>query len=198
MTKHNVTVQIMAGGRSTRMGRDKATVELGGKTLLRRALDTWQDFGAAVQLSVGPDERMALAPEGVRPVADIYPERGPMGGLHAGLLACDTDLLLLVAVDSPYVTRELAEALVEVAERTGADACVYTVDGRPQPLFGLYRKSCLPAVCALLEGGEQKMGLLLRTVQTEFLLGAGKECCFVNLNTPEELARAENGADVFS
>ena len=52
MDRGDVTVQIMAGGRSTRMGRDKALVELGGRTLLQRALDTWQNYGGAVQLSV--------------------------------------------------------------------------------------------------------------------------------------------------
>ena len=186
----NVTVQIMAGGRSRRMGRDKAMVELGGRTLLERALDTWQGFGAAVQLSVGPGERGVLAPEGVRPVPDVYPERGPLGGLHAGLLTCDTELLLLTAVDSPFVTKELAEALAKAAEAIPGDAYVYSVNGRPQPLFGLYRKSCLPAAEALLSAGENRMGRLLERVNTVYLPGEGKERYFVNLNTPEELDRA--------
>lgn len=192
MAYETVTVQIMAGGKSSRMGRDKAGVELGGKTLLERALETWKGFGAAVQLSVGPAERSTLAPEGVRPVADVYPERGPLGGLHAGLLACGTELLLLTAVDSPFVTRELAEALVEAGGSIPGDAYVYSLEGRPQPLFGLYRKSCLPAAEALLKAGENKMGRLLERVQTVYLLGAGQERQFVNVNTPEELERARD------
>ena len=188
--RETITVQIMAGGKSRRMGRDKAAVELGGRTLLERALDTWQGFGAAVQLSVGPAERGVLAPEGVRAVADVYPGRGPLGGLHAGLLACDTELLLLAAVDTPFVTKELAEALAEAAEAIPGDAYVYTVEGRPQPLFALYRKSCLPAAESLLEAGENRMGQLLSRVGTVCLPGEGKEHCFVNLNTPEDVERA--------
>lgn len=187
----NLTVQIMAGGKSTRMGADKAQVLLDGKTLLDRALERWAGFGRALQLSVGPAQRAVLAPEGVRAVADVYPERGPLGGLHAGLLSCETELLLLVAVDSPFVTEELADALVEMSGQVPGDAWVYSLEGRPEPLFGLYRKSCLPVAEELLEAGENKMGILLRRVNTEYLLGTGKQQFFVNLNTPEELAQAQ-------
>lgn len=192
MGHNNLTVQIMAGGKSTRMGRDKARVLLDGKTLLDHALERWTGFGEAIQLSVGPTERSALAPAGVPAVADIYPERGPLGGLHAGLLACNTELLLVVAVDSPFVTEELAEALVRMSETNPGDAYVYSLEGRPEPLFGLYRKSCLPVVEELLEAGENKMGLLLRRVETEYLLGAGSRRFFINLNTPEELAQVQS------
>lgn len=192
MSHNDLTVQIMAGGKSIRMGRDKALVTLGGKTLLELALEKWDGFGEAVQLSVGPAERAYLAPEGIPAVADLYPERGPMGGLHAGLLACGTELLLLTAVDSPFVTRELAEGLL--AAIGGADACVYALDGRPQPLFGLYRKSCLPVAEELLNAGENKMGLLLRRVETVYLL-VEDPAPFRNLNTPEELAGAQIGCD---
>lgn len=191
MAYENLTVQIMAGGQSTRMGRDKAGVLLDGETLLERALDRWSGFGAALQLSVGAPERAAMAPEGVTPVADIYPAHGPLGGLHAGLSACGTELLLLVAVDSPFVTPGMAQNLL--AAIGGGDACIYTLDGRPEPLFGLYRKSCLPAADALLQAGENKMGLLLRSVSCRTVPGEEYRLQFRNLNTPEELARAQSG-----
>lgn len=192
MPHENLTVQIMLGGKSTRMGRDKALVELNGRTLLELALTKWQGFGQSLQLSVGPERRAALAPEGVPAVADIYPERGPLGGLHAGLLACPTELLLLTAVDSPFVTAELAEGLL--AAIGPADACVYTLDGRPQPLFGLYRTTCLSTAEELLRRNENKMGLLLRRVDTVYL-AAEDPAPFRNLNTPEELAAARFGCD---
>ena len=188
MDRANVTVQIMVGGRSTRMGRDKALVELEGKTLLQRALETWKNYGKAVQLSVGTTERAALAPADVPAVADRYRDCGPLGGLHAGLLECRTELLLLAAVDCPFVTASLADGLL--AAIGGADACVYTVDGRPQPLFGLYRRTCLAPVSEMLAAGERKMGELLRRVET-VRLPAAHPAPFRNLNTPEELAREQ-------
>lgn len=188
MDRGDVTVQIMAGGRSARMGRDKALVELGGKTLLQRALDTWRKYGGAVQLSVGTAARAALAPAGVPAVVDRCQDCGPLGGLHAGLLECRTELLLLAAVDCPFVTAELADGLLAAIGR--ADACVYTVDGRPQPLFGLYRRTCLAPASEMLAAGEHKMGELLRRVETVRLPAAAPDP-FRNLNTPEELAREQ-------
>ena len=111
MKKSELTVQIMLGGPSKRMGTDKALVTLGGKTLLERAVDTWKDYGAGVQLSVGAPERKALAPAGTMAVADIYPDRGPLAGLHAGLRACATSWMLLVGVNFPFLTPAQADVL---------------------------------------------------------------------------------------
>ena len=187
MEHESVTVQIMLGGRSTRMGRDKALVELGGRTLLDRALDRWREYGAGVQLSVGNPERRAMAPKGMPAVADFYPDRGPLGGLHAGLRTCPTPLLLLTAVDCPFLTPALADGLL--AAIGTADASVYTLDGRPQPLFGLYRRTCLPEAAGMLAVGENKLQLLRDRVATVYLPTADPDP-FRNLNTPEELERA--------
>lgn len=188
MVRENVTVQIMAGGRSTRMGRDKALVTLGGKTLLDRAVDRWKDWGRDLFLSVGGEEREKLAPGNARPVFDRYPGFGPLGGLHGGLLVCETELMLLCAVDTPFLTPAHAEKLVESIGT--ADACVYTLEGWPQPLFGLYRTTCLSVAQLLLEQGEGRMMRLLDAVGT-VRIPAERAEDFRNLNTPEELAAAE-------
>lgn len=188
MLHDKLTVQIMLGGLSTRMGKDKATVTLGGKTLLERAVARWQGYGAGVQLSVGAAERKTLAPAGMTAVADIYPERGPLGGLHAGLHECPTDLMLMVAVDSPYLTQAHADRLLEAIGN--ADACIYTVDGRPQPLFGLYRRGCATPAETLILHGNNRMTELLGWVNTVFV-EAEDAAPFRNLNTPEDVAAAE-------
>lgn len=188
MTRNDVTVQIMLGGLSARMGRDKALVTLGGRTLLERAVARWRDYGAGLQLSVGAAERAELAPEGIPAVADIYPERGPLGGLQAGLHACHTPLLLLVAVDCPFLGPEQADGLLEAIGE--AEACVYTLDGRPQPLFGLYRRRCWTSAETLILQGNNRMTQLLEWSNTVYLPAQDTEP-FRNLNTPEELTEAE-------
>ena len=188
MDRKDVTVQIMLGGSSTRMGRDKAMVELGGKTLLERAVRRWKGYGTTLQLSVGAIERAKLAPDGVPAIADIYPERGPLGGLHAGLQACETSLLLLVAVDSPFLDCEHADVLLDAIG--DADACAYTLDGRPQPLFGLYRRGCGATAETMLLHGDNRMTRLLERTGTVYV-PAADAAPFRNLNTPEELASAE-------
>ena len=188
MTRNDVTVQIMLGGLSTRMGRDKALVTLGGKTLLERAVERWQGYGAGLQLSVGPAERAVLAPDGILAVADLYPERGPLGGLQVGLCACDTPLLLMAAVDSPFLGPEQADILLAAIGE--AEACVYTLNGRPQPLFGLYRRSCRTAAESLILQGDNRMRALLDVCRTVYV-PTEEAAIFRNLNTPEELAEAE-------
>jgi len=193
MLQDKLTVQVMLGGLSTRMGQDKALVKLGGKTLLERALDRWSGYGADLQLSVGAAERKALAPAGIAAVADIYPERGPLGGLHAGLHDCATELMLVVAVDSPYLTQAHADRLLEAIGE--ADACVYTIDGRPQPLFGLYRRSCMTPAETLILHGDNRMSNLLSWVNT-VTIPVEDSAPFRNLNTPEDVAAAEKEARV--
>ena len=191
MLQDKLTVQIMLGGLSTRMGQDKALVKLGGKTLLERALDRWSGYGAALQLSVGAAERKSLAPAGIAAVADVYPERGPLGGLHAGLHDCTTELMLVVAVDSPYLTQAHADRLLEAIGT--ADACVYTIDGKPQPLFGLYRRSCMTPAETLILHGDHRMSNLLSWVNT-VTIPVEDSAPFRNLNTPEDVAAAEKEA----
>lgn len=188
MQHENITVQIMAGGQSRRMGTDKAFVTLGGKTLLERAVDTWKDWGSAVFLSVGGEDREKVAPAGTLPVFDRYPACGPMGGLHGGLLACSTEFILLCAVDSPFLKPEHAQKLVEAIG--SSDACVYEIDGEPQPLFGLYRTTCLSVAQTLLMQGELRMTRLLEAVHT-VRIPAEDRAVFRNLNTPEDLVAAE-------
>ena len=124
-------------------------------------------------------------------MADIYPERGPLGGLHAGLKECKTPLLLLVAVDYPFLGPAQADVLLEAIG--DADACVFTQDGRPQPLFGLYRRRCATAAETLILEGDNRMSHLLEWANSVYVPEderAPREL-FHNLNTPEELAVAE-------
>lgn len=188
MRRPEITVQIMAGGRSSRMGQDKALVRLAGCTLLERAVGTWSGWGGALFVSVGGAERTGLAPAGTRPICDQYLQCGPLGGLQAGLTLCRTPLLLLCAVDTPLLGPDLAEGLTDALG--DADACVYTLDGRPQPLFGLYRMTCLPAVNEMLRTGAHRMTELLTRVETR-ALPAPAPACFRNLNTPEDVRELE-------
>ena len=188
MTRNDITVQIMLGGLSTRMGRDKAMVTLGGKTLLERAVERWSGYGAGIQLSVGGAERLALAPDGIPAVSDVYAERGPLGGIHAGLSACETPLMLVVAVDSPFLTCEQADILLQAIGE--ADACVYTIEGRPQPLFALYSRECRSLAETLILSGDNRTRLLLEGCETVYV-PVDDATRFRNLNTPEELEKAE-------
>lgn len=186
----DVTVQIMAGGRSLRMGYDKAQLKLGGVSLLERAVMQWEGWGSELMVSVGGEERAIIAPPGVKAIFDAHPGRGPLEGFYCGAMACKTNLMLLRAVDTPFLAPIHAAPLLEAIGKAGA--CVYTVENRLQPLFGLYRPiQCCPAARSLLDKGEFKMGSLLDMVDT-VVIPAPEPIQFLNVNTPEELRVAES------
>ena len=131
-------VLILAGGRSTRMGSDKAAVTLDGKSLLLRAIDFWKTAcpDAPIYVSAGQQEHQLSLPEGVTPVYDLIKDRGPMGGLQAAFRQCAQELLWVSAVDMPLLSSQAVELLSKKRCHC-EDACVFTHDGRPEPLLGL-------------------------------------------------------------
>ena len=98
-----VTAFVLAGGKSSRMGRDKAFLELEGRTLLSLALEAASAVAASVWIVGNAAKFAAFAPV----VEDMYSERGPLAGIHAALAATATDLNLILAVDLPFIQTEL-------------------------------------------------------------------------------------------
>jgi phospholipid/cholesterol/gamma-HCH transport system ATP-binding protein len=186
----DVTIFVLAGGKSTRMGRDKAFVEFEGRTLLARSLDLARSVSADVRI-VGSRERFAaFAPV----VEDIFRDCGPLGGIHAGLRASQTDINLVLAVDMPFLSRIFLEYLIEQARSTPeAIVVVPDCDGGRQPLCSVYRREFAVAAEKALRAGHNRIDTLFDVVHTRVieqseLEDAGFACnLFRNLNTPEEL-----------
>ena len=182
-----MTVVILAGGQSRRMGRDKLRLTLGGVTLLQRAIRRWGEVFPRVLVSVAGPERF---PElGNMRVFDVYPGAGPLAGLHAGLLAAGEEVFLTGA-DMPFSSPEKALLLASLCGE--AEACVLTDEtGRWEPLFGFYRPSVLPRAEALLVSGRRSMGALLGAVRLREAslseLGEGPDSLLTrNMNVPED------------
>ena len=148
----HITTVILTGGKSRRMGRDKGELPVGESTLLERMIDRWTGVFDAVAVSAGEGGR--TLPAEVPALLDRHPGAGPMAGLEAALAELETDAVFLTAVDMPFGDAALARWM---AERMGqADVCtIRRGDGRPEPLFALYRKSCLPVITRSLEEGRR-------------------------------------------
>ncbi len=190
MTEPRTYALILAGGRSSRMGDDKALLSLGGQTLLDRAAAFWRDCEGidGVLIAAGTEEHLSVLPEGCRAVYDIYPGCGPMAGLHAAFARTDAELLYVSAVDMPFLSRAAL-----LSPPTG-DAAVCTRHGRPEPLFGVYRRSCLPALDAALKAGRCKMTALLDTLDAEYVeLPDALADTISNWNTRADMLRALAG-----
>jgi molybdopterin-guanine dinucleotide biosynthesis protein A len=172
------------------MGRNKAFIELGGETLVARAIRKARCVADEVFISA--NETAPFEPYGLPIVRDLQPGSGPLGGLHAALRYTRRDLVLLLACDLPFLTASLLETLIAASRDVDAVLPV-TADGRAHPLCAVYRKSSLPAVEDGLRKGRYKMieALCFHSLKTKFLTPeeAGfSERELLNVNTPQELA----------
>src|SRR5580698_8383729 len=132
----DLTAFILAGGKSTRMGADKAFVVLDGRTLLARALELARSVTSEVKI-VGDAAKFAT----VAPVVeDVFRECGPLGGIHAALRSSQTELNLILAVDVPFVLPALLQYLIRRAHNAAALATVAQAGGHWQPLCAVYRR----------------------------------------------------------
>ena len=188
---------VLAGGHSTRMGRDKAQIELQGKTLLERVLDamlaTCSD--AIVVTSADGLGRYQHVSKRARLVADALPERGPLGGLQTGLREAQNALALAVGCDSPFLQPDLLRLLATAAMEK--DAAIPLVGGVPQTLLGAYSRNCLPAIDGLLSEGNPGLRRLLPLIRVVYLTESEvaasdpRMLSFFNVNSEADLQRAE-------
>jgi molybdopterin-guanine dinucleotide biosynthesis protein A len=172
------------------MGRDKALLPWGdGMALLDHALARLREVTPDVRILCGPEPR--YADRGAPVVLDRDAEAGPLGGLLAGLGATDAPLVLLLAVDLPFVPSASLLRLVELAE--GHDAVVPLGARGPEPLCAVYSRSCLHAVRAALARGDLRMTSFWSEVSVRQPTAADlgvSERIFTNVNSPEDYAAA--------
>jgi molybdopterin-guanine dinucleotide biosynthesis protein A len=191
-TSTDVTAFILAGGKSTRMGTDKAFVALDGRTLLARALDLARLVAAEVRIVGDSAKFAAFAPV----VEDVFSDCGPLGGIHAALRSSSTELNLILAVDVPFVSLALLQYLIRRAQDASAVVTVPRAGGGWQPLCAVYRREFVDAAEGALQAGRYKIDALFDTVRMQAieeaeLADAGfSPRIFRNLNTKEELEAA--------
>ena len=198
---------VQAGGRSTRMGFDKATASFLGEPLVARVLRLAAPAASELAVtSVRPQELFFL--EGasfdglpVRVVADLAGPAGAMRGIASSLAAASAPLVAVVACDMPFVSPDLLCALAARLERDGLDVCVPRVARGIEPLCAVWRRdTCLPVARELLAQDAQRIRLLIDRVNAGYLdesaivAAAGSLDCFENVNTPDELAAVQERA----
>jgi molybdopterin-guanine dinucleotide biosynthesis protein A len=193
----DVAAFVLAGGKSTRMGRDKAFVDYDGRTLLARMLDLARSVTADVRI-VGSREKFRSY---AAVVEDAFRDCGPLGRIEAALRASSSELNLILASDMPFVSREFLQYLIDQARMAPeAGVVVPLADGRRQPLCAVYRVEFAAVAENSLRVGQYRIDRLFERVRTrviepEELAAAGfSPAIFRNLNTPEELEEQTHGA----
>jgi len=144
---------ILAGGKSSRLGRDKALLPWQGTTILAALATRLQQAFAHVLIVTTPDHQLA-SPAG-RIVYDLIPGKNSLGGLHGGLMQSPAQKNFVCACDMPLLLPELAQDLM--ARSSGFEVIIPRVHDRLQPLCAVYDKTCLPFITRALAAGQLRM-----------------------------------------
>ena len=173
---------LLAGGQSTRMGRDKAALDYHGESLLRHQTEKLRRLGIEDLVIAGG----SISLPGAFTVQDRFPGHGPLGGLHAGLERIKNPCALVLPVDTPLVPESLLRELL--AAHRGS-ATVTAAFDNIEPLIGVYDKALAPLCRELLESGRCSVRRLLDAVGFTSVEYRGEADLLANCNTPEEYAR---------
>lgn len=143
---------ILAGGKSTRMGRDKALLQLNGKLFIQHITEELQSLFSEVVISANTSEYDFLRLPLVR---DMYENCGPLGGIHAALGWVRKPHIMIVPCDAPFLTSSVFSTILEEAE-PGAISVASALD-QLQPLVGVYPKECLSSLEIFISSGGRKV-----------------------------------------
>ena len=191
---NGLTVAIQSGGKSSRMGTDKAFVLFDGVPMIEVVRAAVAGLGDELILITNkPDDYAHL---GLPMFGDLYPETGPLGGIYTAVYHATHPHVLTVACYMPWLNRPLLEYIVSLRET--ADVVVPRWDKFPEPLHAVYSKACLEPIKEKLDAQMYKITVFYGRVSLRFVSREEIEQfdpegrSFVNVNTPEELAERED------
>jgi molybdopterin-guanine dinucleotide biosynthesis protein A len=190
-----ITGVVQAGGKSTRMGgAPKALMDLGGRRIVERVVAAIAPVVDDVLVVTNTPELYAFL--GLPMVGDVFPDHGSLGGIYSGLSAASGDAAFTVACDMPFLSPDVVRL---VTARAGeADVVIPRVGDQLETLHAAYGKACLPAMERRLREGRLKIVGFFDEVRVLQIDEAAVRCVadpavvFMNVNTPEELARARD------
>ena len=190
-----MTSIILAGGRNRRLGRNKALETIGGKSLIERVAERVKLVSDKILIVTSPGRLALPAIGGVEVMVDLYPDKGPLGGIYTGLLASPSSHSVVVACDMPFLNIELLCYMIELSG--DFDAVVPRLEeGNAEPLHAIYSKSCLDSIETQLEHNQLQINHALAMLHVRYVERA--ECqkfdpqllTFFNINSQSDLDRA--------
>lgn len=188
---------ILAGGKSSRMGTDKALLEFEGKQFITQIAEELSWFDERIIARGGNSRLEGELEREWTVIPDFYPDHGPIGGLHAALSACESDALFVVTCDMPLIESELVRELCNFMQETDFDekrVDAYDVvisvgeGGKIHPLCGVYRKSVIPVLEEQILSGRNRVMEALKRLRVNYVTvdsPAGVRQ-LANINTPQD------------
>ena len=187
----NWSLAIVAGGKSSRMGTDKAFVKLDSKPMIQHVIDRITGLGQSETILI-TNQPSAYEQFGLPIFTDVYPDKGSLGGIYTAITYAQHPYILVVACDMPFLNSNLLRFMVsQITE--DIDIIAPRVEGYPQGLHAIYNKTCLLPIQERLDANRLKIIRFYDDVRVRYLDESAYETydpdglSFTNLNTPDEL-----------
>jgi molybdopterin-guanine dinucleotide biosynthesis protein A len=185
-----VTTVILAGGLGRRIGGNKGLQMLQGRALISWVLSRVSSDSQEVLINVN-GAQAPYAHFGCRLVSDLIPGwQGPLAGIHAALDCAETEYVMAVPCDTPFLPENLIARLFAAIKNTENEAAVAVAGGHRQPAIALFSKKVLPKLAAFLAADRRKVNDWLNTLRLSEVIFDNADD-FENINSPQDLARAE-------
>ena len=198
MHKSSITGAILTGGKSSRLGRDKAFETINGCRLIDRVILLVARVSETILIITSKQKISQYTNLNHKVIADIYPNRGVLGAIYTGLVHSDTRYTLFVGCDMPLLNIPLLKHMIGSANKNSFDIIVPELNGMVEPLHAIYSKTCLPAILLLLEQKKLKVADLFHIVDTKYICQDEIEqfdknhLSFLNLNTQDDIEKANS------
>ena len=186
---------VLAGGKSLRFGKNKSQVKIGKRSLLEQVVACVSSVCGDIIIVTGEQNIPQITgyPR-LKVTTDVYPGKGPLGGIYTGLKTSTTHLNLVVAGDMPFLNRGLLGYMLGLAD--SYDLVVPRVGDLVEPLHAVYTKSCLSPIERMITQNELRVRELFPLVKVRYVDAAEIEkfdphhLSFFNINTEADLAKA--------
>ncbi len=191
----DVTGIILAGGKSLRFGRNKAMEKIGGVPLIERVIKSLTPITKKMIIVTSGDNKSFSSIKNVELVTDIYPDKGPLGGIYTGLYHSGNIANIVVACDMPFLNTQLLEHMTKILPSFDAIVPRWS-EGQIEPLHTVYSISCLPAIRKHLENNQFSVTTFLKKMHVLHLNKRGFSSfdpdflTFFSIDTQADLALA--------
>ena len=191
----SMTSIILAGGKSLRLGRSKLLETIEGKSLIQWVVDRLAILSTEIIIATAHGEAIPCSSAvRIKTVADIYPGKGPLGGIHSGLIASSSPRAIVVGCDTPFLSVSLLEYMAQISSTF--DIVVPRIKDKLEPLCAVYSKNCVAPIQELLEQDERQIRRLFSMVKVKYVEEDEinrfdpEHLSFFNINSQDDLERA--------
>jgi molybdopterin-guanine dinucleotide biosynthesis protein A len=190
-----MTAIILAGGKSLRLGRSKLLETIEGKSLIQWVVDRLASLSTEIIIATAHGEAIPCSSAvRIKTVADIYPGKGPLGGIHSGLIASSSSRAIVVGCDTPFLSVSLLEYMAQTLG--DSDVALPRIGEIIEPLCAVYSKNCVAPIQELLERDERQIRRLFSMVKVRYVEEDEinrfdpEHLSFFNINSQADLDRA--------